>query len=407
MNDESFRIDGLDFLRGCAVMGILLANVISFGLPSAVVSNPFAYGMESTADIGAWLFNFLLVDGKMRALFALLFGASILLVMEAAEMRGEDGRKAHRRRMLWLLVFGLAHFVLLWSGDILAPLAISGLIAALFVRLETLSLVKLSLALLLLAWLISLGMVIPGFWLRAAAEGGSAPADVLTHWRAYADALGIGESNAITAEIAHYLQGYGDLLLGRSEELPDALGDLFFHGIPEMLAFMALGMAMLKGGFLAGQWQASDYRATWSRALLVGLLPMLGLAAWVLLSGDPLVAQAVGFGWSMPLRLPLAVALAAMAMEICVRMPDAAPVRAIREIGRLALSNYLLTSLVMSTLFYGYGFGMFGLLSRSSLLPAVGAMWLAMLVWSVAWRHWLRLGPAEWLWRRLARARRR
>ncbi len=170
-----------------------------------------------------------------------------------------------------------------------------------------------------------------------------------------------------------------------------------------MLAFIALGMAMLKGGFLAGQWQAGQYRATWRRALIVGLVPMLGLAVWVLISQDALVSQAVVFAWALPLRLPLAIALAAMAMEIAWKFPDGVLGAAVRAVGRLALSNYLLTSLVMSTLFYGYGVGLYGALSRAQLIPVVLVMWAVMLGWSMLWRKRLGQGPAERLWRRLAR----
>lgn len=403
MADESFRIDGLDFLRGCAVMGILLVNIVGFALPSAAIFNPFTLGTSGPADLAAWAFNFLLVEGKMRALFAMLFGASILLVMESAEMDGRDGAAAHRRRMLWLLPIGLAHYLLLWWGDILFQLAVCGLIATLFVRSETLNLIKLALALLLLQWMIDLSAVLPGFWLRDAALAPGAGAQTVAQWRAYADVLGLGESRAVADELAHYRGGYGDIFAFRLAGMLGDAGNQLLYALPELLAFVALGMAMLKGGFLAGQWQAAQYRATWRRAMAVGLVPMAGLAAWVLISADPLAAQAASFAWSVPLRLPIAVALAALAMEIAARGADAAPVRAIRAIGRLALSNYLLTSLVMTTLFYGYGAGLFGTLSRAQLVPVVLAMWGVMIGWSVLWRNRMGQGPAERLWRRLAR----
>ena len=405
MADESFRIDGLDFLRGCAVMGILLANIVLFALPSPALFNPFTIGTEGPADLAAWAFNFLLVDGKMRALFALLFGAGILLVMESAEMDGRDGLAAHRRRMLWLLPIGLAHYALLWSGDILLQLAICGLVATLFVRLDTLNLIKLALALLLMQWLINLSAALPGFWLRSAAQAPGAAAETLAHWRLYADQLGIGESATIARELAHYRGGYGEILRDRLVHGPGNMLDQLFYALPELLAFTALGMAMLKGGFLAGQWPAGQYRATWRRALLVGLLPMAGLAAWVLISADPLAAQAASFAWSVPLRLPLAVALAAMAMEIAARAPDAPLVAGVRAVGRLALSNYLLTSLLMTAIFYGYGAGLFGALDRAMLFPVVLVMWAVMLICSALWRSRLGQGPAERLWRRLARGR--
>jgi uncharacterized protein len=403
MANDSFRIDGLDFVRGCAVMGILLANILSFGLPSAALFNPFTIGTENAVDLGAWLFTFLFVEGKMRAIFAMLLGASILLVMESAEMKGRDGLRAHRVRMLWLVPIGLAHYLLLWSGDILLQLALCGLIATFFVRLETLGLIKVALGLLLLQWIIDIAAVTPAFWLRSAALEPGAGAEAVAQWRTYADLLGIGNSAAVVAEIARYTGSYANIFMARLGDAPmDAVRQVIYAW-PECLAFIALGMAMLKGGFLAGQWQPAQYRATWRRALVVGLVPMLALAAWVLLSADPLAAQAASFGWSVLLRLPLAVAIIALFMGLAAQYPEAPPVRAIRSVGRMALTNYVLTSLLMTLLFYGYGAGLFGAFSRSVLVLIVLGTWVLIILWSVLWRHMMGQGPMERLWRTLAR----
>jgi len=403
MADESFRIDGLDFLRGCAVMGILLINIVFFALPSAALTNPFTIGTTGFADLATWALTFLFAEGKMRALFAMLLGASILLVMESAEMDGRDGMAAHRKRMLWLLPIGVAHYLLLWSGDILIQLALCGLIATAFVRLETLSLIKVALAFLLLQWVLTLGATLPGFWLRADALAPGAAAQTVAQWRDYADWLGVPGSGSLLSDITLFRSDYGSIFSTRLAEMPITMFDQLLYSWPETLAFIALGMAMLKGGFLAGQWSSAQYQATWRRAFVVGLVPMAGLVVWVLLSRDPLAAQAVSFAWSVPLRLPLAIALAALAMDLAGRFPDAAPVRAVAAVGRLALSNYLLTSLLMTTLFYGYGIGLFGELNRTALLLVTFAMWAVMIIFSLVWRKAVGQGPVERLWRRLAR----
>ena len=303
MADESFRIDGLDFLRGCAVMGILLINIVFFALPSAALTNPFTIGTTGFADLATWAVTFLFAEGKMRALFAMLLGASILLVMESAEMDGRDGMAAHRKRMLWLLPIGVAHYLLLWSGDILIQLALCGLIATFFVRLETLGLIKVALAFLLLQWVLTLGATLPAFWLRADALAPGASAEVVGHWRDYADWLGVPGSLSVADDITRFRGDYASIFNARLADLPATMFDQLLYSWPETLAFIALGMAMLKGGFLAGQWPSAQYQATWRRAFIVGLVPMVGLVAWVLLSSDPLAAQAASFAWSVPLRL--------------------------------------------------------------------------------------------------------
>ena len=405
MTDDSNRIDALDFLRGFAVMGILLANVVAIALPSAAQLSPFTLGVDGPLDLAAWVFNFLFVDGKFRALFAMMFGASMLLVMESAELDGRDGFAAHRKRMIWLAAFGLAHHLLIWSGDILLPLALAGLLATALVRLDTLSLVKWALGLLALQWAIDLVAVLPPFGLRSAAQAPGASADLVARWRELSDAFEGAGSGAVGADMALHTSGYGAILAARAHQFGRDLVNIVLFVLPELLAFMALGMATLKGGFLSGQWTGDQYRATWRRAYIVGLVPMAALAAWVLIARDPLAAEAAGFGWSVPLRLPLAAAHAALALGFATRFPDTMLVGLVRAVGRMALSNYLLCSLAATTLFYGYGAGLFGRLDRAALLLCAVAGWAIMLSWSTLWRRRWRQGPAEWLWRRLARGK--
>jgi uncharacterized protein len=405
MTDDSMRIDALDFLRGLAIMGILLANMVAIGLPSPAMLNPFTLGTEGPLDLAAWAFNFIFVDGKFRALFALMFGASMLLVIESAEMNGRDGIAAHRNRMFWLLGIGLLHHVLVWPGDILLPLAVAGLIATLLAGLDALALIKWALGLLALQWAIDLASIAPIFWLRSGALAPDASVDLMLRWRDLSDLLGGPGSGEIARQVALYQSDYGAIFAARLGDLgQDALNILTF-GLAELLAFMALGMAMLKGGFLSAQWLPEQYAASWRRALVVGLVPMTGLAAWVLLSKDPLAAEIAGFAWSLPLRLPLAVAYAAIAMGLALRFPESRLIGAVRAVGRLALSNYLLCSIAATTLFYGYGAGLYGMLDRSALLLGAVGGWAIMLIWSPLWRQRWRHGPAEWLWRRLARGR--
>jgi uncharacterized protein len=113
------RIHALDIVRGVAVMGILAMNIVAFAMPFNAYMNPAAFGSHGPADYASWLFSFIFIDGKMRGLFSFLFGASMLLVIDRAEAKGESPAGIHFRRMAWLLFFGLIHFYLIWYGDIL------------------------------------------------------------------------------------------------------------------------------------------------------------------------------------------------------------------------------------------------------------------------------------------------
>src|SRR5687767_11332813 len=115
----SSRIITLDVIRGIAVMGIFSVNVVAFALIFPAYMNPGAAGGHSGIDAATWFANFVIIDGKMRSLFSILFGASMLLVIERAVAAGRSGAAIHFRRMIVLALFGLAHFYLIWFGDIL------------------------------------------------------------------------------------------------------------------------------------------------------------------------------------------------------------------------------------------------------------------------------------------------
>ena len=123
------RISSLDFIRGLAVMGILFANIIGFGQPMTAYMDPSLFLVPAGDPDGwLWLTQFVVIDGKMRALFTILFGAGLYLFMERAWARGE-GRMLQARRLLILLAIGLLHYFFIWKGDILSSYAVWGLVA--------------------------------------------------------------------------------------------------------------------------------------------------------------------------------------------------------------------------------------------------------------------------------------
>ena len=124
------RISALDTVRGFALLGILVMNILGFGLPDAASWNPAAAGGSTGWNLFTWALTEVLADGKMRAIFSLVFGASVLLLVERISRKGTgvDVADIHYRRMLWLLLFGLIHAYLIWFGDILFPYALMGLL---------------------------------------------------------------------------------------------------------------------------------------------------------------------------------------------------------------------------------------------------------------------------------------
>ncbi len=395
------RIATLDILRGIAVMGILAMNIVAFAMPFQAYMNPVAYGVESQADMASWLFSFILIDGKMRGFFSFMFGASTLLVIESAQASGGSPARAHYMRVLWLLVFGLLHFYLIWFGDILAAYALCGLVLYAFRNLSVRALVIWGVALVLLQTLLmtfaSLGIAA----MAAAAAMPDASAETLRSWQDMQRDFG-GNNEAIATSLALYRGGYAGIV---TERLTNMTGMPFVNTMIfglETLGYMAMGMAAFKSGFFRGAWDAARYRKCAVIGFAIGL-PVYALFAWLLLRDGfsvPMVF-AITMAATGIVRPFMIVALAALVILLTWR--GGWLVDRIAAAGRAAFTNYLGTSILMTTLFYGYGFGLFGHLSRIELWIPVLGMWALMLLWSKPWLDRFRYGPFEWLWRSLAR----
>ncbi|WP_022681244.1 DUF418 domain-containing protein [Sphingobium bisphenolivorans] len=404
MTAPSSRIPAMDVLRGCAVMGILWMNIAAFALPEQAYFSPAAAGPLSGGDIAFWTVSFLFFDGKMRALFSMLFGASMLLLIDREEMAGRDGTRSQLVRSAWLLLFGLAHYVLLWWGDILMIYALVGCAALFFVRQEPLSLVKWAFLAFLLHFLISAGFIASLYsWAHAAAAPG-AGTSVRQGYEAFIASISNPADPALRGEIATYRSGFLPIVLHHLHLLTSQWPSTLPFVIFDTLGFMLLGMAMLKGGFLTGRWDAEQYWRTARHCFLIGLVPMAALAVWVIGRGfAPLPTLGTVVAWSFPFRIPLAVGWAALILWLFARHRNHALVAPIAAAGRMALSNYLGSSLVMCAIFYGWGLGLFGHVAHAAMPIFVICGWIVMMVWSALWQRRFALGPAEWLWRSLAR----
>ncbi len=396
------RIVTLDIVRGVAVMGILAMNIVAFGLPFQAYLNPVALGPIGEADFASWLVSFIFVDGKMRGLFSFLFGASLLLVIEQAEAKGESADIVHYRRMFWLLFFGLIHLYLIWFGDILVGYALVGMIAFLFRNLSQRALIRWAVGLLIVQLLVLAGLAASAALLQqGATTPGAAPATV-AEWQGLESQFGAMTAQAKAREFALYRGGYGEILVDRVRD--QALGPV--KGLAlfgwETLAYFLLGMAALRSGFLTGGWSAERYRKTALLGFGIGI-PAYALLAWLLARGGFSVPMLFGLsmGATVPFRPIMVIATAALII-LATRRGGALADR-IAAAGRAAFTNYLGTSLVMTTLFYGYGGGLFGTLGRAQLWLVVIAMWMLMLLWSKPWLDRFLYGPLEWLWRSLAR----
>ncbi len=397
------RYESLDAIRGVAVMGILAMNIIAFALPFAAYSNPVAGGPVGATDLGTWFVNFVLIDSKMRGLFSMLFGASTLLVIESAASGNRSAAGTHYSRMVWLAIFGLMHFYLIWFGDILFLYAMCGLLLFAFRNLSVRALTIWAIAF----FVVGIGFLVLGWATMALTEAGRMPAEMALEMNA-----GLADMNAemgpgaasYAAEMAIYLGSYASIVAHRTGEMLTEPLVMVLMFLWETMGLMLVGMALFKSRMLTGDWEPVRYR-TWAlRCFLIGIPPLVALAFYQIDSGFSAVST---FGASLSLSAPFDIVMtigwAALIMWLIkVKANDAVRAR-LAATGRMAFTNYLTTSIVMTTIFYGYGLGLFGSVGRTALYLFCFGMWAAMLLWSKPWLDRFQYGPLEWLWRSLSR----
>ncbi|ATW02634.1 DUF418 domain-containing protein [Sphingorhabdus sp. YGSMI21] len=395
----------LDALRGFAVMGILLMNIVGFAMPEMAYVSPAVHGGTDLPDTIVWALSFIFIDGKMRGLFTILFGASMMLVIERAQRHGENPAKVHFSRMFWLALFGLAHFFLLWAGDILFLYAAVGCIAYFLRGLNAEDLIRRALLIFTIGFLGYTLMFGSLLYMQYQASLPGASAGLIDE---VADVIAGFEStaSAITADIALHQSGFLPILLDKIRN--DLFGPLVLltYNLAETLPLMMIGMALYRNGFITGQWTAEAYRSWGIRLTVIGTAIVTAIAIYLIAGGFEILRMVnASYAWNWPSQMLMTTGYAALLIWLIRTFQNASWVVRIAAVGRAAFSNYLGTSLLMTFLFYGWGLGLYGSVGRAELYLFVLAAWVLMLIWSKPWLTRFRYGPLEWLWRSLARQR--
>ena len=407
------RIEALDVLRGFALLGILLLNIIGFGLPFVSYLTPAADGATSGVNFGVYITVDVFFEGALRALFSMLFGAGVCLFATGR------GAGPYYRRQLLLLLFGLFDaFVLLWTGDILVPYALAGLILYLARNWRPRTLYIVSgvvftyLALLYGLILVTLGVLAEqvGEIQARVAAGEAMSAAERTLLAQYAEmAFTIHPPpQELAREIASWRGTYAESLAANAAGL---LGSTYPTNLPlvvfwDALAGMLLGMALFKGGILQAKRPPRFYAVLAVAGLSVGLV--VNVAEVGLRAGTGFDTQWLP-SFSSPLydigRVAMGLGYLGLVMLACQRGLWAAVRRALAAVGRMALTNYLMQSLICLFVFHEIGLGWWNELARYQLYFVVAAVWAFQVAASLWWMARYRFGPMEWLWRALTYGR--
>jgi uncharacterized protein len=408
------RIPSIDVLRGVALLGILVMNIVAFGLPQAAYADPTVAGGAEGANLGMWFASQVLVEGKMRTIFSMLFGAGVVLLTSRAEERGGGAGAAdiYYRRTLWLIAFGLLHAYFIWWGDILYGYGVAGLFLYPFRRQSA--------RFLIVTGLFVLALVVPQAFfgahhvktLRAQASLAEVEA---TAGRPLSDELRDAQDEwrekmkewkpspeQVEKEIADHHAGYLTLFERRVEDVSEGQSAGFYRfGFFDVAGMMLLGMGLLK----IGVFTAARSRRFYGLMMLAGYGVGVPISAFIayrdLAANFDLLEVIYGYtGYDLG-RLCVALGHIGAVMLICKSGLLRWLTSRLAAVGRMALTNYLATSIVCTAFFDGFGLAEFGRLQRVELLYVMLAIWILQLFLTPVWLRRFRFGPTEWLWRSL------
>lgn len=387
---EAARIRSLDALRGFALLGILAVNIAAFSMPSAAYFNPTAWGDLTGLNRWVWQLTYLLADLKFMAIFSMLFGAGIVLMAERSEGRGASPRGVHYRRMAWLVVFGLLHGHLFWYGDILYWYGMCGLWVYLLRRVRP-------------AWQIAWGLLLIAvaslIMLSAGLSLDRWPPEAVQEVAAQLDP----PAEVKAAEVQTYRGGW---LTQMDNRVPGAIEmqttTFLAFAFWRVSGLMLLGMALFKLGVLTA---TRTRRFYWT---------LVAIAAAV---GVPVIAAGIRWNFGIEWRAPeffflgiqfnywasLLVSLGWVGLVMLACQAGWVPWLTVRleAVGRTAFSNYILQTVICTTIFYGHGLGLYGQVERVGQAAIVVAIWILQLLISRPWLERFHYGPLEWLWRTL------
>lgn len=403
---ESDRVVSIDVLRGVALLGILVMNIQAFSMIFAAYSNPTAYGDLTGINYWVWYISHLFFDMKMMAIFSMLFGAGVVLMTSHAEKTSNKSAGVYYRRTTILLLFGLLHGYLLWIGDILVWYALTGFWLYLFRKIRPAILIPVGLIFITLASGVALMGSLQMAYFDSQKNNPELKEETRQEYQAVINDLDNNwqpSTEAITKETEAMRGSWSDEIMFRVEKV------MFFQlkvyplwGLWRVGGLMLIGMGLFKLGVFSAARSKLFYFIMFGLGWGIGL-PIVAYGAMQNFEADWYCVNSkfMNSQYNYWASIPVSLGWVGLIMLLCKSNFLTSFKRMLQAVGQMALTNYLLHTLICTTIFYGRGLGCFGRAERVDQILIVLGIWIFQLLASPLWLKYYRYGPFEWLWRSL------
>lgn len=381
------RITSLDLLRGFALLGILIMNIISFsGVGSAYINPTIGAGLESYNGI-IHGFSYLFADMRFMSLFSILFGAGVVLFSNNAIEKGRKVAKYHYRRMILLLIFGLIHAYILWPGDILVCYALCGCLVFLMRNISDGKLKIFGVLFFIIPILFSYSTYF------------FTPADTQAEiFQFFSPTLAEQQQ-----EIATMKGSFMDQMSLRIESAMELQTFIFLiETMWRVLSMMLLGILLFRKGVLQAKLSQASYLKMATIGLGVGLF-ISGIGLYRSYTHDWNASWVMNIGHHYNYVASVIMALGYIGLIMIWNKKDSMSWLKLRlqAAGRMAFTNYIFMSMACTLIFYGHGLGLIGTMDRLELMGVVFVIWIVILTASPLILNKYRQGPLEYIWRKL------
>jgi uncharacterized protein len=409
------RINSLDILRGIALLGILLINIVHFGLPWPAHLNPTVIGEATGLNVLVWKINSLFFEGTMRGIFSMLFGAGVILFTLKAEQKGAGLKTAdyYYRRVIWLLLFGMIHaYAFLWPGDILYQYGLIGLFLFPLRYTSPKYLIAAACVIFVIGALVNhreyrkvVKQKEKAVLAKNAIAAGTEPSPELK--RAQEEWAGTLNGNHPAPEemekrVANFNKGYLGMVRVMAPQIEN-LQSLYTYRFKvwDILSMMLLGMALFKMRIFNAHRSVRFYLLLAIIGYSIGLTVNYIEINHIVSSNFDVIVLAKAERTYHLGRLFTAMGHIGLIMLFC-KLPILYWLKhSLASVGRMAFTNYIMHTVICNIIFLGIGFGLYGTLERYQLYYIVLAIWIFQMAFSPLWLRYFRFGPLEWAWRSL------